>query len=366
MRSRPTPSAPSSTAFAASAAEPRFANTSIRVPSRGGAGLVRAFERRRAPALGPVAALGCVALDVRGRVDQKRAGLAVDQHGRALDYTEHRVAEPDHRRQPERAGEDRGVGGRGAVRGGDPSHERRIERGGIGGCELAGDDDPGSRSAGLGRPRERVDDPAADVEHVGRALLQQWLVERAVPLGDARGRVVPGALGGGPGADRVLRRLEHRLVVEQREVGVEDRGVGLARPGRHGLAIALDRRSRGGDRLARVARVRGRADRAPARAAVRSRRADGEPVRPRARPRRGRRSARLPAPAARSSVAPAPVAAGACATEAPAAEVRRRDPVAEPLVGELRERQQHVVGLRARSAHQRACRRTGLRARRRS
>ena len=102
---------------------------------------------------------------------------------------------------------------------------------------------------GPGVPGERAHHAPADVEHVRRALLQQRLVERAVALGDARRGVVPRALGGGAGVDRLVGGLEHRLVVEQREVGVEDRGLGLAGARGDRVAVALDRGAGGGDAL---------------------------------------------------------------------------------------------------------------------
>ena len=102
---------------------------------------------------------------------------------------------------------------------------------------------------GRGLAGERAHDPPADVEHVRGALLEQRLGKRAVEPGDLLRRVVPGALGRRAGVDRLLRGVEHRLVVEQREVSVEDRGVGLAGAARHRVAVALDRGAGRGDCL---------------------------------------------------------------------------------------------------------------------
>ena len=154
MRSRPTPSAPSSTALAASRGRAQVREHLDPGAVAGGAGLVRALAGRRPPLVGALAPLGRVALHIGGWVDQHRARLAVEQHGRAVLDLEDRVAETDDRRQPERTREDRRVGGGGAVRGGDPGHERGIERGGIAGRELAGDHDARSaRAPGPRRPR---------------------------------------------------------------------------------------------------------------------------------------------------------------------------------------------------------------------
>ena len=143
MRSSPTPSAPSVTAFAASLAEPRLAKTSIRLPSLVAPGSCARSRARRAPGRHPFPALARRALGLSRWIDLNGALAAVHQDGRALLDPEHDLADPDHGRQPERTGEDRGVRGGGAVGGGDPGHAARIERRGIGRGQLAGDYDPG-------------------------------------------------------------------------------------------------------------------------------------------------------------------------------------------------------------------------------
>ena len=127
VRSRPTPSAPSSHG----AWPPRRRSRGWRRPPRarrrawrpararararrhgGRRGARRAPARRRSSSSG---------------VDQERPGLAVEQQRRALVDREQRVAQPDGGGQAERAGEDRGVRGGGAVGGGDPAHELGVE-----------------------------------------------------------------------------------------------------------------------------------------------------------------------------------------------------------------------------------------------
>ena len=131
-------------------------------------------------------------------------------------------------------------GGR-AVGGGDPAHELGVEAGRLRGGQLAGEHDAGLGRAGRLLAGDGGDDAAPDVEHVGGALAQERLVEPAVERGHLLGRVVPRALGRGAGRDGLVGGLEQRLVVEQRQVGVEDRRLGLAGAPGDGLAVARDR-----------------------------------------------------------------------------------------------------------------------------
>jgi len=135
------------------------------------------------------------------------------------------------------------------VRGDDPDHARRVERRSVGRSELAGENYAGG-SLRRGLTGEGAHDAAPHVEYVSRALLQERLLQRPVAIGDRERRVVEGALGGGAGIDRPLGWLEQRLVVEQHQVRVEDRRLGLAGAAGDGLAVLLDRRTGGGDRLA--------------------------------------------------------------------------------------------------------------------
>ena len=133
--------------------------------------------------------------------------------------------------------------------GGDPAHERGIEAGRLGGRQLAARTMPGSVGPAASSPVMAADDAAPHVEHVGGALAQQRLVEPAVERGHLLGGVVPRALGGGAARDGLAGGLEQRLVVEQGDVGVEDRGLGVARAAGDRLAVARDRLARRGERL---------------------------------------------------------------------------------------------------------------------
>ena len=325
-------------------------------PVAGGAGLVRALAGRCAAALGALAAVGSVALRVVRGVDLEGAGLAVDEDGRAVGDLQDRVAETDDRREPERTREDRGVSGGGAVRGCDSGDERRIQGGGVAGGELAGDHDAGRVCCARGLAGERADDSPADVEHVRRPLLEQRLLERAVELGDLLRRVVPGALGGGAGVDRLLRGVEQRLVVEQREVGVEDRGVGLAGAARHRVAVALDRFPGGGDSLVEAVTfewgVVGDAVRWRAGGAVEV--VDGAEREAGRGGDAGENVARLRRSNLSSRLAGWPASPGCGGGSGCGGGARRwrasRHPVAEALVRQLGEGHQHVVRLRTRGA----------------
>ena len=198
-------------------------------------GLVGALPRRRAPPLAAFAALLGVAHHVRRRVDDHRPRLAVEQERGPVGDPEHPGPQADHRGQPERTGQDGGVRGRGAARRGDGQHPLGVQGGGVGGGQLVGDDDPRCLPATLRtRPGDGVHDAAADIEHVGRPLLEQWLVKSAVDRGHLLRGVMEGALGGGAGGDGGASGLEQGLVDEQGEMGIEDRGIGGAGPAHDG------------------------------------------------------------------------------------------------------------------------------------
>ena len=124
MRKRPTPSAPSSTARAAPATSPRFAATSMRVPSRVIAGSVARLARGARGARPPW----------RRRPHGARGGSGSgstttvpaspsSRSARPVGDREQRRAEADDGRDAERARDDRGVPVAAAVRGrhaGDP------------------------------------------------------------------------------------------------------------------------------------------------------------------------------------------------------------------------------------------------------
>jgi hypothetical protein len=185
-------------------------------------------------------------------VDGHGARVAVEDERRAVGGVEQRRADPDDRRDPERAREDRGVRRRAPAGRRDAPDEVAVKGGGLARGQVLGDEHPRAhdRRRPPAGPGEVAEHAAADVAHVGGALLQVGVAGVAVR---ARG----GLDGDGPRlrgvaalvVDRASRRVEQRVVVEQEEVGVEDRGLGLARAGgdrRAGRADVGPRRVAGG------------------------------------------------------------------------------------------------------------------------
>ena len=103
VRSRPTPSAPSDTARAASAGLPRLATISTRTPSRVPA--LGPRQHRRAPLRSVlVALLGAVGDGLR-RLQHQRPLVSVHQHRGPTGDLKHRFAQAHDRRQTQGAGE---------------------------------------------------------------------------------------------------------------------------------------------------------------------------------------------------------------------------------------------------------------------
>ena len=174
--------------------------------------------------------------------------------------------------------------------------------------------------------------------HIGRALGQQRIGQRAVDRGDrARPRRSQARLGGLARGDRVARRLQQRLVVEQRQVRVEDLRLGGAGSLGDRLAVALDRGAGGRDRAVQqralgggVLRRRAGGGASTADRRDRAGRADRD-ARPRRRPRSGPR----PVPEHRWCGCGDPSTTG-CRRLAQRALPATRHAVAEPLVGQRR------------------------------
>ena len=192
MRSRPTPSAPWATAFAASPGAPRLAKTSIRVPSAQRGGRRRGGQRLRPRGRLRVAARLVVGDGLRAGVDVDHARAAVERQRRAVGDGEHVRAGADHGGDPERAGDDRGVPGGAAARGDEPEGALGVERRGLARRELVGEHDAGlaqQRAAvDAGEPRQHA---ARDVLDVHGALAQVGVVERAEGGGRLPGGVAP-------------------------------------------------------------------------------------------------------------------------------------------------------------------------------
>ena len=118
---------------------------------------------------------------------------AVDEHHRSgRDGVE--PVDGDDARDAELPGDDRGVAGRPAQRGGQRDNQFRIQTRGVGGREILGAQDRrdvGQRNARLGQAAEFGDDAVADVPQIGDPFGHQ-----AAELGEH--------------VDELLDRLHHR------------------------------------------------------------------------------------------------------------------------------------------------------------
>ena len=323
-----------------------FAATSMR---RAVAGRARARRRargaRRRAALARVAA--ALALGERVGVGVDRRPCPRRRRGRAACRRRRRAApapSPTTAGMPSARARIAACDGRAAAGGRDAPDEVAVERRGLAGRQVVGDEDARARRAS--RPPRRCparwpQHAAADVVDVGGALAQVRVVEPAVVRAAAASAAAAQACAALRPAvvDRAPRRVEQRGVVEQQQVGVEDRRLGLAgrwrRPPPRAAATSAARRVAGRVERAplvrrvarrarsetagaaraqalRAGRSRCRATRAR-RAAARRRRA-GAPAR-RAAPRPRRRPRRRPA---RGAVVVAEVVVGQRARSRPA------------------------------------------------
>ena len=107
----------------------------------------RAPPRAAAPPPRSLAPLPASRSKASRGIDRHGPGIAVEQQSRPVSDAEHAGPEPDDRRQSQRPGQDRGVGGGRAARGGDRQHPLRVKTGGIGGRQLVGDHDAGDEPA---------------------------------------------------------------------------------------------------------------------------------------------------------------------------------------------------------------------------
>ena len=242
VRNRPTPRAPSARAGAASpgVADVREQRDLHAVPRHGGQGGLRQVPGpgRRVPG-GPRVEVG----------DCRRVGRDHDLARRAVDgglrvrarRRERRedAADPDHRRDPVGARQDRGVRrGRPGLEH-DPQHVLAGQRGGERRGQVVRDDDGRGRGARRllgGQTGEQPRDPVRHVHDVGRACGQHLVVEggqhrRNVRAGglDRRNAVLAQV------PDTGRRHVDQRRVPGHRRVGHEDRGLVLVAVGAHAL-----------------------------------------------------------------------------------------------------------------------------------
>ena len=169
------------------------------------------------------------------------AGAVDEHHGAGADRVE--AVDGHHAGQAELAGDDRGVAGRAAQRGGQRDDQRRVEARGVGGREVLGQQyrrHVRQRDARFGQPIELGDDPVADIAQIGDAFGHQAaeLGEEVDELVDGRDH---GARRGGACVDELLGGAQPGAVLRQRG----RRGQHLRRgAGRVGGAVAQPGRPR--------------------------------------------------------------------------------------------------------------------------
>jgi len=199
---------------------------------------VRGGERKQGGRLPLGAPLFVVAHELFRGIDEHRAGVAVEDEGGALGNVQDPLADPDRSRNAERAGEDRAVRSRPAEGGRNAAHELAIKRSRVGGREITCDDDAGLDDGGGRRFAQELAHHLA--RHAGQVLCPRaeiLVIEVAVLGRNSLGRRVPGLRGVlALLEDRAPGGLEQCVVVEEEQVGVEDGGAVLARPGGDGLA----------------------------------------------------------------------------------------------------------------------------------
>ena len=164
-RTRPSPMAPLAAAWASSTGSSRLASRVISTPSRVTAGSRRNRVRWRRSRTRSVAPRLVIADRLARRIEDHGAFGAVDHHRRRrprmLDQGRHR----EHRRQPQGAGDDRGVAVGAAELGGKAGDPPRIHQRGIGRGQLVGEDDRAlghARIGDVGLFDQVADEPRAD------------------------------------------------------------------------------------------------------------------------------------------------------------------------------------------------------------
>ncbi len=137
--------------------------------------------------------------------------------------------------------------GRAAVRDRQALDERAVQRRRVAGRDVARDDDAGLGQVARGGLAGQVaQHSAGHVVDVGRALAQVRVVQPAVGRGHRFRGSAPRRRSAAAAVDRLARRADQRGVVEQHQVRVEDRGLGLPRLRGDPRPRVLHVRTRGG------------------------------------------------------------------------------------------------------------------------
>ena len=168
-----------------------------------------------------------------GGIDGEGTAVAIDEGVFATADAGGDVAEAEHGGDTEFAGEDGGMAGGAAAVGDESEDAFAVEDGGGGGGQVRGDND--GRFGEMeevtfgGAPEEMVEDPPADIAEIGGAFAEVIVFERA----DGRGEFLGDLLVGGFAVemlipDEAMDFAEEAFVLEDEEVGIEDRSLVLA------------------------------------------------------------------------------------------------------------------------------------------
>ncbi len=228
-----------------------------------------------------------------GGIDHHVPGRAVHRDHRAGLRLGDQPADPDDGRDPAGPQQDGAVRGRAAVSEYHRGRSRGVEDRGLGRRQVGGDQHTVDLDRGARRPAEPAQHPVAHITHVGRPRLQVLVGKRGHVVCDGVEAVRPRPGRARSGLDPPSRGLDQVRVVEQQQLGVEDRGLGLADldrgPVTDHLEVVADLAERVLQPVQVLARIGGvlvrKADR---RVAQRPRRTDADPGRGGDRPGRSR------------------------------------------------------------------------------
>ena len=183
---------------------------------------------------------------LRRRVDDHGPLGAVDHHHRVGPRMLDQLRDGEHRRQPQRARDDRGMAFGAAELGGETGDALRVHQRGVGRGQLVGEDHRARGDAGkrhIGFFDQVADQPGADHADILDPRRQIGVAHRRKALGDLVDLDLDGALGIDPRPVDALADAAHQARIGQhRHMGVEQiadlLGGGFGQAGGFGLELA--------------------------------------------------------------------------------------------------------------------------------
>ena len=159
------------------------------------------------------------------------------------------VAETDHGRDPQRAGQHRRVRGRTAMRHGDAETGGGVQRDRVGRFEVADRQDPGGGEPAVRRldAEEFREDLPPDAPEIAGSLPQVGIVQLVPDGRQLRDGISPRCRRAAI-RDAVPRRAEERLILQEEQVSLEDRRLARADAHDRGLPLVGDVGANRGDR----------------------------------------------------------------------------------------------------------------------